>query len=88
MVKLKEENQVVAERSTSLYSSKLPFKQLKKKENSWKDLNADEKGQIKEAKVNFQGRIITFETFACDIEEVYEALSPSEIRTLLNGKQL
>lgn len=55
---------------------------------TWKNLNPDEKSQVNEAKVNFQGRIITFETFACNDEEIYEALSQRDIQKLLNGKPI
>lgn len=57
-------------------------------ELTWKELNPVEKSRIREAKVNFQGRILTFESFACNDEEIYEALSHNEIVTLLNGKQI
>lgn len=69
----------------------IPKKTITKHQNcelTWKELNPVEKSRIREAKVNFQGRILTFESFACNDEEIYEALSHNEIVTLLNGKQI
>lgn len=69
----------------------IPKKTITKHQNcelTWKELKPVEKSRIREAKVNFQGRILTFESFACNDEEIYEALSHNEIVTLLNGKQI
>lgn len=59
---------------------------LKNREMVYNELDPDEKSRINKAKVNYQGRIITFEQFACNSEEIYAALSHSEIITLLEGK--